>query len=99
MKIFPSSSAALRSVQSLRVNRTLRGRETSEVICAAALGCDRVLISDAGRDPALQGREDAGENMPPERIAEARARIWSGAYDSLELVDQVARRVLASGDI
>ena len=99
MKIFPSSSAAWQSVQSLRVNPTLRGRKTSEVSYAAALRCDRVLISDAGRDPASQGREDVGETMPPERITEARARILSGAYDSLELVDQVARRVLASGDI
>lgn len=66
---------------------------------------DRVEISDAGRALASQGAEGAesGEaaraELSPERLAELRGRVLSGAYASLEVVDQVARRMLQRGDL
>ena len=60
---------------------------------------DRVEISDAGR--ALAAREGTGESsaLSPERIAELRQRVLDGAYDSLEVVDEVARRILGARDL
>jgi hypothetical protein len=64
---------------------------------------DQVQISDAGR--ALAARvSNAGAEAPPaeigaERAAEIRKRVLEGAYNSLDVVDQVARRILASGEL
>ena len=63
---------------------------------------DRVEISDAGRAMAAQGPESgesARAELTPERLAELRHRVLSGAYDSLAVVDQVARRMLQRGDV
>jgi len=61
---------------------------------------DKVQISDAGR--ALAAREtdrtvEAG--LDPIRASHIRKRVLSGAYDSLDVVDTVARRLLQSGDL
>jgi len=62
----------------------------------------------AARDPGDQVRISAetsemaantkGE-LTAERIAEVREKILSGAYNSLDVVDEVARRFLVSGDL
>jgi negative regulator of flagellin synthesis FlgM len=59
---------------------------------------DKVQISDAGRALAARGTDKAVE-LTPERSADVRRRILSGAYDTIEVVDAVARRLLASGDL
>lgn len=64
---------------------------------------DSVQISDAGRARAA-GLVDAASSaaraeLTPERVAEIRQRILEGAYDSVHVVDQLARRMLASGDL
>lgn len=69
---------------------------------AAAGRTDSVQISDAGRALASQvesaGRgEDAG--LSPERVDAVRRRILEGAYDSLQVVEETARRMLQSGEI
>jgi negative regulator of flagellin synthesis FlgM len=71
---------------------------------AAVPRVDRVEISDAGRALAAQagGTEasaEAGREMSPDRVNELRQRVLSGAYDSLAVVDQVARRMLQNGDV
>ncbi len=58
---------------------------------------DRVEISDAGRALAAKGAE--GGEMSAERVAELRQRVLGGAYNSLDVVDQVARRLLDAGDV
>ena len=37
--------------------------------------------------------------MDSARIARVRGRVLSGAYDTLEIVDAIARRLLDSGDL
>ena len=65
---------------------------------------DSVQISDAGRALAAQAASATqassvrGE-LSAERISEIRQKILDGAYNSLDVVDEVARRMLASGDI
>jgi hypothetical protein len=57
---------------------------------------DSVEISDAGRAKAA-GLEAPGAGS--ERLEQIRARVLSGAYNSLEVVDEVARRIVERGDI
>jgi hypothetical protein len=68
------------------------------VVQSAVDRSDKVQISDAGR--ALAARDgDATSGLSPARAASIRGRVLSGAYDTLEVVDSVARRLLDSGDL
>ena len=63
---------------------------------------DRVQISDAGRALAAQETGAAGGvrgELTPERVGEIREKILAGAYNSVEVVEEVARRMLERGDI
>ena len=72
---------------------------------AAVPRVDRVEISDAGRALAAKASDGpaasagAGGEMSADRVTELRQRVLSGAYDSLAVVDQVARRMLQNGDV
>lgn len=68
---------------------------------AAAPRVDRVEISDAGRALAAQdgSAPNASRELSAERLAELRQRVLGGAYNSLGVVDQVARRMLQAGDV
>lgn len=57
---------------------------------------DRVELSDAGKALAAQAAGGGTDELTVERIAAVRERILTGAYDSLDVVDQVARRILSS---
>jgi len=58
---------------------------------------DKVTISDAGRN--LSAIENEKSSLSPERLTELRTRVLDGAYDSLEVVELIARRILATGDV
>lgn len=60
---------------------------------------DSVQISDAGR--SLAGRLELQQRaaFDPERVAEIRTKVLTGAYNTLDVVDQVARRILTRGDL
>jgi hypothetical protein len=60
---------------------------------------DRVNISAEGRAliDLYAGEQDT--DLTPEQIAEIRRRIEAGVHNSLEAVNEVARRILASGDL
>ena len=58
---------------------------------------DSVQISDAAR--ALAGGEAAGGPLTPERTAELRKKVLEGAYNSLNVVDHVAKKLLERGDV
>ncbi len=70
----------------------------SSAVTTAAGRNDKVQISDAGR--ALAARDgSAPSSLNPERAAQIRQRVLDGAYNSLGVVDEVARRILNSGDL
>ncbi|CAN5240983.1 hypothetical protein BH09GEM1_BH09GEM1_12440 [soil metagenome] len=54
---------------------------------------DSVQISDAGR---AKSASTSITGLDPERAAQIHERILQGAYNSLEVVDVVAKRILAS---
>lgn len=58
---------------------------------------DSVQISDAGRQ--LADRLEQQDRLDPERVAELRTKVLTGAYNTLDVVDQVARRILSRGDL
>lgn len=60
---------------------------------------DSVQISAAGRSLAERVEREGEATMAPERVAELRTKVLRGAYNTLDVVDQVARRVLSSGDL
>lgn len=60
---------------------------------------DQVATLRAGRALAAGGDAPIRPSLDPVRIARIRARILSGAYASLEVVDALARRLLDSGDL
>ena len=73
-------------------------RPTEPAPTPGAVKSDSVQFSTAGRSLAgsLQGAQDA---FDPERVAELRNKVLTGAYNTLDVVDQVARRILSRGDL
>jgi len=66
---------------------------------AGATKSDSVQISDAGRSLAGRASADNDTAFDPERVAELRTKVLTGAYNTLDVVDQVARRILSRGDL
>jgi anti-sigma28 factor (negative regulator of flagellin synthesis) len=60
---------------------------------------DSVSFSDAGRSMAARLEQQNQAAFDPERVAELRTKVLNGAYNTLDVVDQVARRILSRGDI
>jgi negative regulator of flagellin synthesis FlgM len=58
---------------------------------------DSVQISDAAR-AALAGKATGG-SLSPERTSELRKKVLEGAYNSLNVVDHVAKRIIERGDV
>ncbi|MCE2940320.1 MAG: flagellar biosynthesis anti-sigma factor FlgM [Gemmatimonadota bacterium] len=57
---------------------------------------DSVSISAEARQLAEHASEST---LSPERTAEIRRKILDGAYNSAEMAGEVAKRILASGDV
>lgn len=73
-------------------------RSTQDVPAVSAprpVTSDSVQISEAGRRLNAEAREA----LDPERVTELRQKVLSGAYNTLDVVDQVARRILTRGDL
>lgn len=60
---------------------------------------DRVEISDEGRALAAANTHGRDGALSPERVSELRQRVLAGAYNSVQVVDEIARRMLDRGDI
>lgn len=73
---------------------TISGREAG--LAPRADQRDTVSLSDAGR--ALSGAAESG-SLTPARVADLRRKVLEGAYNQAGVVDQVAKRLLSSGDV
>ncbi|MEO7363595.1 MAG: flagellar biosynthesis anti-sigma factor FlgM [Gemmatimonadaceae bacterium] len=60
---------------------------------------DSVQISDSARTLASRAESNERAQLDPARVSELRKKVYEGAYNSLDVVDQVARRILTRGDI
>jgi len=96
MKINGGSSGPIRPDATTRDERNLAANDKAD---ANARGnrTDTVEISDAGRAKAAEA------TFAPEsraaRLQNIRERILRGAYDTDEVVAEVARRILDRGDL
>lgn len=101
MRINPNGNTVQQAEQVSRVresaNRNTPAAGAPATPAAAPVRVDRVEISEAGRALAAKGAE--GGEMSADRVSELRQRVLSGAYNSLDVVDQVARRLLDTGDV
>lgn len=66
---------------------------------AGAVKSDSVQFSSAGLSMAGRLPRDGQEALDPARVAELRTKVLTGAYNTLDIVDQVARRILVRGDL
>ncbi len=86
------------SLRSTPIGSPAVQRPTQEVAPAPAakpVKSDSVQISDAGR----RLNTEQANSLNPERVAELRTKVLNGAYNTLDVVDQVARRILTRGDL
>jgi hypothetical protein len=58
-----------------------------------------VEVCSDGRTLSPRGRPSDSMGMDPGRVQRIRGRILSGAYDTLKVVDAVARRLLDADDL
>ena len=106
MKINNAGSEILRSgyANAVRSAGTEGGSKPAAAAqpTAAPVRSDKVQISDAGRALAARGpesQEPARADLSPERVAELRQKVLEGAYNSVNVVEEIARRMLERGDI
>jgi anti-sigma28 factor (negative regulator of flagellin synthesis) len=100
MQIKPQSGSQIRpevtsTAPAAKVEKT--GVAPAHVGPPAAAKSDAVRISDAGRALAARGDKDAG--LTSERTAQIRQRVLDGGYNSLAVIDDVARRISGTGDL
>jgi len=103
MKINGKSFDVIRPAATKPVGGTQPATDASSVQPSQTPGTssgrsDSVQISDAGRALATGGSSGAG-SLSAERVAELRKRVLEGAYNSTNVVDQVAKRILERGDV
>ena len=99
MKIIPKAAEPVRT-EPVSVAKTQGSpyHPSAKPAAEQAPRSDQVQISDAGR--AMAERAEAGASpISEERVSQIRSRILEGAYNQLDVVDEVARRILDSGDI
>lgn len=70
-------------------------QEVPQAPAARPVKSDSVQISSEARRMNAE-QQDA---LNPERVAELREKVLNGAYNTLDVVDQVARRILTRGDL
>ena len=102
MYIYPKTGVSIApesTTGSPQPNTTSGSPGTSPVAPVPTAPSDSVDISDAGRALAARGGQSGTSTLDPTRAAQIRERVLNGAYDTLEVVDAVARRVLSSGDL
>jgi hypothetical protein len=102
MTIHDLAASHLRAGSSLRP-KELNGSKDKDGLEAVseARGPDKVEISDEARTLAAQAdaTPEEGNELSEERILLIRRWIDDGFYDLPTTVEEVARRILASGDL
>jgi anti-sigma28 factor (negative regulator of flagellin synthesis) len=95
MKISKNTFDPIRPTPSSDPAVLRRAQNAASARSGTPVQSDSVSISDAGR------RLTAGqaESIDPERVAELRTKVLNGAYNTLDVVEQVSRRILQRGDL
>jgi len=101
MNIQPILTSFLTGKQVEETNKAKESRVTPASQVAEGVAADRVEISEEGRSQALAAgvASERAARTPSRQMEEIRARIQDGTYDSPEMAEMVARRILESGDL
>lgn len=108
MRIHESKPDQIRSDTAGRIREEAAGGSESKARALSPVGrADRVEISDEARALAEKAQAEAaidieGPPQPvltPEQLEALRGRVEAGYYDRPEVLDQVADRLLDSGDL
>ncbi|MEP6493436.1 MAG: hypothetical protein ABJF01_12205 [bacterium] len=101
MQIYPKNPGAVRPESTRTSPIDTPDRDSVKSVAPTPSSTDRsdkVEISNAGR--ALAARDGSSPAaLDSARTTAIRGRVLNGAYDTLEVVDAVARRLLDSGDL
>jgi hypothetical protein len=100
MQIYPKDADAVRR-DATQSSRAADG-DAVGVISATPTSVDRsdrAVTTDAGRASTARRGAPGRAPLDPVRASQIRHLVLSGAYDTLEVVDAVARRLLDSGDL
>lgn len=101
MQVSKTPGEIARAEAAQRAQQSVAPAPASTEAPTAVRRVDAVQISDVGR--ALSGSDvntaDEAGSLDSRRADEIRARVLSGAYNSVEMADQVARSILRSGDL
>ena len=98
-------SAELQRIETAKIRPAATESKEAAAPAAPIARADKIQFSAEGRALAqqklesAQGAAEADAPLSAERTAEIRTRILQGAYDSVDIVDQVARRMLERGVI
>ena len=87
------------STDKVSTDRTGDAAKSSAPVAPETRGRDTVQISDDARALAARAEQSTADQMDPSRVSELRRKVYEGAYNSLDVVDQVARRILTRGDL
>jgi negative regulator of flagellin synthesis FlgM len=60
---------------------------------------DSVQLSESGKSMSRKLDAEYRDTLAPERTMELRRKVLEGAYNTLDVVDQVARRIMQRGDL
>jgi hypothetical protein len=60
---------------------------------------DSVQLSESGKSMSRKLDAEFRDTLDPERTMELRRKVLEGAYNTLDVVDQVARRIMQRGDL
>ena len=102
MQIYPKNSGPIRPDTTQPSKPAVADNDGVRAISPTPSSVDRtdkVSISDAGRALSARDGGTAGASLDPARASQIRGRVLNGAYDTLDVVDAVARRIVDSGDL
>jgi hypothetical protein len=101
MQVNKTPGEIARTEASQRAQQTVAPTPGTTEAPSAVHRVDAVQISDMGRALSGNDADASGEAgaLNPRRADEIRSRVLSGAYNSVEMADQVARSILRSGDL
>ncbi len=75
-------------------------RSPEEAAAQALVACWYFTPGDAHQPAGVpRRRQEDASSLSPERLAQIRDRIRQGAYETAGVLDAVARRLVASGDL
>ena len=101
MRINPSSFEPVRPERPNAVQTDQQKSQNPNGVASgesAGTRTDSVQISVVGQSLAGRSERVVGE-LDADRLRELRARVLGGAYDALDVVDEVARRILTRGEL